>query len=74
MGECISAFCAALLSDDVKPGVWFPEEAIISKEDIAAVLGLSGVGAHTLEVHSQDGLQFEDVWGTKEDKPALQQA
>jgi hypothetical protein len=63
VGECVSAFCAALLSDSIQPGIWFPEEAIVSKADTATVLGLSGVGAHTLEVSSRDGLQYEDVWG-----------
>ncbi len=63
VGECVSAFCAASLSGNVKPGIWFPEEAIVSKEDTAAVLGLSGVGAHTLEVQSGDGLKYADVWG-----------
>ncbi len=63
VGECVSAFCAALLGGCVQPGIWFPEEAIMSKSDTAAVLGLAGIGAHTLEVSSSDGLQVEDVWG-----------
>lgn len=50
VGECVSAFCAALLNGSVKPGVSFPEEAIDTKEDVAAVLALASVGAHTLEV------------------------
>eukprot|EP00979_Chaetoceros_neogracilis_P012816 scaffold3492_cov192-Chaetoceros_neogracile.AAC.1 len=66
VGECVTAFSAALLSGSVQPGIWFPEEAIVGKEDIAAVLGLAGVGAHTLEVESSDGLQYENVWGIKE--------
>lgn len=65
VGECVSAFCSALLSGSVRPGIWFPEEAIVGKEDIAAVLGLSGVGAHTLKVESDDGLQNDDVWGRR---------
>ena len=66
VGECVSGFCAALLSDSVKPGIYFPEEAIVTKEDTARVLGLTGIGAHTLEVNSGDGLRFEDVWGEAE--------
>jgi len=74
VGECVTAFCAALLGDRVTPGVWFPEEAIVTEEDVSSVLGLSSVGAHTLEVKSSDGLQFEDVWGSGSEKRVLQQA
>ena len=63
VGECVVGFCAALLGDKVSSGIWFPEEAIVSQEDTAAVLGLAGVGAHTLEVQSDDGLSVGDVWG-----------
>jgi hypothetical protein len=59
----VSAFCAALLNGSVKPGVSFPEEAIDTKEDVAAVLALASVGAHTLEVKSTCGLTQQDVWG-----------
>lgn len=55
------AFSCALLSGNVKGGIWFPEEAIETKEDIAAVLGLAGIGAHTLEVGG--GMKKSDVWG-----------
>lgn len=65
VGECVVGFCAALLGDKVSSGIWFPEEAIVSQEDTAAVLGLAGVGAHTLEVQSGDGLSVVDVWGAK---------
>mmetsp|Transcript_28401 Transcript_28401/g.43498 ORF Transcript_28401/g.43498 Transcript_28401/m.43498 type:complete len:496 (+) Transcript_28401:114-1601(+) len=66
VGECVVGFCAALLGDKVSSGIWFPEEAIVSQEDNAAVLGLAGVGAHTLEVQSDDGLRVGDVWGMKQ--------
>ena len=63
VGECVTAFCAALLNGNVKPGIWFPEEAIDTKEDVAAVLALSSVGAHTLKAQSTCSLSQEDVWG-----------
>lgn len=65
VGECVVAFCSAALGGVVEDGVWFPEEAIAGGEDAAAVLGLAGVGAHTLEVESSSGLTKSDVWGTQ---------
>jgi hypothetical protein len=65
VGECVAAFCAALLSKDVvPPGVWFPEEAISGGADAAAVLKLASVGAHTVQDESKElDLACEEVWG-----------
>lgn len=63
VGECVVAFCAALLGDVVAPGVWFPEEALDGESDIAAVLGLAGKNAHTLNVTSSSGLKMKTFWG-----------
>ena len=42
VGECIAAFCAAVLTEGVvPPGILFPEEAIAGGADAAAVLGVS---------------------------------
>lgn len=63
VGECVAAFCAAVLSEAVPPGVWFPEEAISGGGDAAAVLKLASVGAHTVQVESDIELDCEEVWG-----------
>ena len=63
VGECVVAFGAAVLSGVVRPGVWFPEEAIDAGADAAAVLDLASVGAHTVNVDSTIGIQNEQVWG-----------
>jgi saccharopine dehydrogenase-like NADP-dependent oxidoreductase len=60
VGECVVAFCAAVLGGAVPPGVHFPEEAIPAGPDLAQVLALASVGAHT-EVHvSRDGTSGDD--------------
>jgi hypothetical protein len=64
VGECVAAFCAAVLGN-VRPGVWFAEEAFTSGEDAAAVLNLASAGAHTVEVDSNIGLTREQVWGER---------
>jgi hypothetical protein len=63
VGECVVAFCCAVLSGAVQPGVWFTEEGISEGDDTTAVLGLASVGAHTLEVASTLEIRTEDVWG-----------
>jgi len=65
VGECVAAFCAAVLTDDVvPPGIWFPEEAIAGGADAAAVLQLASAGAHTAQVESNEiNLSCEEVWG-----------
>ena len=63
VGECVVAFCAAVLSGSVPPGVWFPEEAISSGVDATAVLKLASTGAHTVDVDSTISISCEDVWG-----------
>lgn len=65
VGECVVAFCAAVLSKRVEAGVWFPEEAVDAGEDAAAVLNLASVGAHTVEVSGGMDLQVEEVWGSR---------
>lgn len=64
VGECVVAFCCAVLSGTVKPGISFPEEAVADGDDAAAVLGLASVGAHTIQVQGA-GLELsqEQVWG-----------
>lgn len=64
VGECVVAFCCAILSARVKPGIWFPEEAI-SGRDISAILSLASVGAHTAIVSGNVGLSQNEVWGAK---------
>jgi len=61
VGECVVAFCAAVASGNVRDGLWFPEEAIESK-DCSRVLKLASVGAHTVEVNGSN-LRPEEVWG-----------
>jgi len=63
VGECVVAFCSAVLSGRVVPGVWFPEEAVDAGEDAASVLNLASVCAHTVEVSGGLGLSKNDVWG-----------
>lgn len=63
VGECVVAFCAAVLSGSVAPGISFPEEAIASGADAAAVLNLASVGAHTIEVESTIGVKCDEIWG-----------
>ena len=70
VGECIVGFAAAVLSGAVSNGVWFPEEAVRSGDDAAAVLGLASVGAHTATVEGL-GLTYDNVFGSVvEDKLA----
>jgi hypothetical protein len=66
IGECVAAFCDAVLSKSVvPPGVWFPEEAIAGGADAATILELTSVVAHTLQVESSDlDLSCEEVWGS----------
>jgi hypothetical protein len=66
VGECVAAFCAAVLSEGVvPPGVWFPEEAIAGGADAATVLELASIGAHTVQIESSNlDLSFEQVWGS----------
>ena len=63
VGECVVAFCSAILSGVVQPGVWFPEEAIEGGVDAAAVLNLASVGAHTVQVEGSIDFTCEEVWG-----------
>lgn len=63
VGECVVAFCSAVLSGRVVPGVWFPEEAVNAGEDATAVLNLASVGAHTVDVSGGVDLVVKDVWG-----------
>jgi len=56
VGECVVAFCSAILGGKVRPGVWFPEEGIAAGRDSASVLGLAGRGAHTIAVESKEGM------------------
>jgi hypothetical protein len=66
VGECVTAFAAAVLSGAVRDGIWFPEEAIQGGVDAAAVLAAASVGAHTVLVSSEGmELSLEQVWGTR---------
>lgn len=73
VGECVVAFCCAILSGKVESGVWFPEEAISGGADAVAVLSLASVGAHTTDVigSSDIDLDISDVWGTTEARQLL---
>eukprot|EP00551_Chaetoceros_affinis_P007151 CAMPEP_0203668508 /NCGR_PEP_ID=MMETSP0090-20130426/5123_1 /ASSEMBLY_ACC=CAM_ASM_001088 /TAXON_ID=426623 /ORGANISM="Chaetoceros affinis, Strain CCMP159" /LENGTH=431 /DNA_ID=CAMNT_0050532967 /DNA_START=248 /DNA_END=1540 /DNA_ORIENTATION=+ len=62
VGECVVGFCAAVLGNCVDYGIYFPEEAIEGGEDLAQVLRLTSVGAHTLEVESNSGLTKKEMW------------
>eukprot|EP00980_Cylindrotheca_fusiformis_P030833 scaffold25500_cov132-Cylindrotheca_fusiformis.AAC.1 len=64
VGECVVAFCSAILSGRVRPGVWFPEEAIATEQDVADVLSLASVGAHTTDVGGIV-VDKEDIWGSQ---------
>jgi saccharopine dehydrogenase-like NADP-dependent oxidoreductase len=65
VGECVAAFCCAILSGRVPGGIWFPEEAVEAGDDAAAVLNLASVGAHTTEVQTRGlvRLSRDKVWG-----------
>lgn len=65
VGECVVAFSCAILSGRVAPGVWFPEEAIETEQDVANVLSLASVGAHTTDVV---GIIVDraEIWGRKD--------
>ena len=74
VGECVTAFCCAILSGRVSAGIRFPEEAVSAGDDAAAVLKLASVGAHTTTaVQTRGGrlltaatsLSREQVWGEK---------
>jgi hypothetical protein len=71
VGECVVAFCSAVLSGSVPAGVWFPEEAIDSGADAAAVLDLASIGAHTVEVESTIDISCEQIWGKASTKEAV---
>lgn len=73
VGECIAAFCCAVLGGAVKPGVWFTEEAIKEGNDAAAVLSLASVGAHTVDAESTFGISQQEVWGSvKRQQPLVE--
>mmetsp|Transcript_2999 Transcript_2999/g.8197 ORF Transcript_2999/g.8197 Transcript_2999/m.8197 type:complete len:185 (+) Transcript_2999:649-1203(+) len=63
VGECVVAFCCAVLAGHVQAGVQFPEEAIAGGESAVSVLSLASVGAHTKEVSGGGDLKVDDVWG-----------
>jgi hypothetical protein len=63
VGESIVAFAAAILSDAVPAGVWFPEEAIAAGSDATAVLAMASVGTHTTTVEGNLDLTREQVFG-----------
>lgn len=67
VGECVVAFCAAILSGSVRPGVWFPEEAMNQDEDITSVLQLASVGAHTAVAYGSNhaSLSAFTFWGER---------
>jgi hypothetical protein len=64
VGECVVPFCGAVLAGKVRPGIWFPEEAIEAGEDAAQVLHLASTNAHTVQVLGD--VNIEDVWGKTE--------
>ncbi len=71
VGECVIAFCCAVLAKKVVPGVWFPEEAISGGEDATAVLSLASVGAHTTEVDGSFDITIEEIWGKASTRTAI---
>lgn len=71
VGECVVAFCCAVLANKVEPGIWFPEEAIAGGEDAAAVLSLASVGAHTTEVDGSVEFSLNEVWGESSRRNAI---
>jgi hypothetical protein len=67
VGECVVAFCSAILNGSVAPGVcavWFPNDAIVRSANAAAVLNLASVGAHIAEVDTTFNLSCDKIWGT----------
>jgi NAD(P)-dependent dehydrogenase (short-subunit alcohol dehydrogenase family) len=70
VGECVVAFCSAVLSGRVEPGVHFPEEAIVGEDDTVAVLSLASVGAHTTSTEAI-GMSIRDkkFWGSSMAEP-----
>jgi hypothetical protein len=64
VGECVVAFVCATLGGMVRPGLWFPEEAIAGGADAAAVLALASINAHTTIVKGE-GLEIHKnkIWG-----------
>mgnify|MGYP005847894129 CR=1 FL=1 len=64
VGECVAAFCCAVLADAVPPGIWFTEEGITTEDDVASVLSLASVGAHTIEADTSIGIGPGELWGT----------
>jgi hypothetical protein len=71
VGECVVSFACAILAGAVRPGIWFPEQAIMGGEDAAAVLALASVGAHTKDVETKGfELSKENVWG-RSDTPIV---
>jgi hypothetical protein len=74
VGECVVAFCCAILTPGaVPPGVLFAEEAI-GGANVAAVLSLASVGAHTVQVKGNNKLELsrDEVWGNVLEKEAVQ--
>ena len=66
VGQCVVAFCDAILSSEssVPSGVWFPEEAINTPDDVRRVLELSSRTAHTAIVDSSTGtVDASEIWG-----------
>lgn len=72
VGECVVAFCCAVLSKRIPPGVCFPEEAVAGGNDAASVLKLASVGAHTIEVEGTINLAPEEVWGGARSSSVMQ--
>jgi hypothetical protein len=71
VGECVVSFASAILTGAVRPGIWFPEQAITGGEDAVAVLALASVGAHTTDVETRGfELPKENVWG-RSDTPII---
>jgi hypothetical protein len=70
VGECVAAFACAVAGGAIRPGVWFPEEAFESEQDVASVLSLASVRAHTTEVRvgGKVNLSREEMWGTRQAK------
>jgi saccharopine dehydrogenase-like NADP-dependent oxidoreductase len=69
VGECVVAFCSAVFSGRVEPGVHFPEEAIVDEDDVVAVLSLASVGAHTTSTEARGmSISEEHVWGSSRPK------
>ena len=68
VGECVTAFATAVLSGEVVPGIWFPEQAVDNPDLVAGVLEMASVGAHTTTVDSSDSvkLEKETIWGSGE--------